>query len=129
MSVTIENGTMIIAERFVNATEEAIKVATREMLADAKTRTPVGKTRRNNVTIDKGYPSEKHYVTYTGGHLRASSRMRFPAPGVGVVEYHASYAMYVEMGTRKMAARPYLRPAFDKTAYRLAFILREQVGA
>jgi HK97 gp10 family phage protein len=25
----------------------------------------------------------------------------------------ADYAMYVEMGTRRMAAEPYLRPAFD----------------
>ena len=41
------------------------------------------------------------------------------------VEYTAEYAAYVEMGTRKMGARPFLKPAVEKGSDRLVQLLKE----
>ena len=41
------------------------------------------------------------------------------------VEYGAEYAAYVEMGTRKMGARPFLKPAVEKGESRLIQLLKE----
>lgn len=37
----------------------------------------------------------------------------------GRVSVGAEYGIYVELGTRYMAARPYLRPAFDRASDKL----------
>jgi hypothetical protein len=36
--------------------------------------------------------------------------------GYAIVEYYPEYAPYVELGTWKMAARPYLKPAVEAEA-------------
>lgn len=49
------------------------------------------------------------------GALRGSAEMsidRGPGTTTGEVSYNTGYAIYVEMGTSKMAAQPYLIPAF-----------------
>lgn len=50
------------------------------------------------------------------GRLRASISWRMERDGdqvVGVVGTNVEYAAYVELGTRRMSARPYLRPALE----------------
>lgn len=46
------------------------------------------------------------------GHLVRNIKTRFNKGGlVGVVTSNAEYSIYVEYGTRKMAAQPYMTPA------------------
>lgn len=53
----------------------------------------------------------------TTGNLRSSIRTTIKDGGMtSVTEPHTDYASYVEYGTRKMAAQPYVRPAFDKVS-------------
>lgn len=63
----------------------------------------------------EGRGSKKHFVKPTGATKRSisvnSSKLdRFKyrvAPGT-------EYAVYVELGTRKMSAQPFIKPAFDQ---------------
>jgi HK97 gp10 family phage protein len=51
------------------------------------------------------------------GNLRGSGFIRPAIPALGTVigawGFSAGYAAYVELGTRFMAARPFMRPAMD----------------
>lgn len=47
------------------------------------------------------------------GFLKASGGIQITPDDVEIV-YDAPYASFVEFGTYKMAAQPYLRPAFDE---------------
>ena len=61
------------------------------------------------------------------GKLRASGGINTKYAGSGFinVEYTAEYAGYVEMGTWKMGARPFLRPSVEKGESRLIQLLKE----
>ena len=61
------------------------------------------------------------------GKLRASGGINTKYAGSGFinVEYTAEYAAYVEMGTWKMAARPFLKPSVEKGSERLVQLLKE----
>ena len=59
------------------------------------------------------------------GYLRGSGRVSESYGDFVNVEYTAEYAAYVEMGTRKMAARPFLKPAVEKGSDRLVQLLKE----
>ncbi|MCP3426025.1 HK97 gp10 family phage protein [Rothia sp. AR01] len=50
------------------------------------------------------------------GYLRASIAAESPAPGEVLVGPGAHYGIYLEYGTSRMAARPYMTPAFDVVA-------------
>ncbi len=58
------------------------------------------------------------------GNLRASLRAVRVADLAWRVGTHVHYAPFVELGTRKMAPRPYLIPAFEETVPRLLKELR-----
>lgn len=47
------------------------------------------------------------------GTLRRSITTQFPTDLSAVVGPSVRYGLYVEMGTRRMGARPYLRPAAE----------------
>jgi HK97 gp10 family phage protein len=53
------------------------------------------------------------------GNLINSIRSQFPTPLKGVLNIGAAYASFLEFGTRKMAARPYVRPAIKSVTDRL----------
>jgi len=53
------------------------------------------------------------------GHLRASAYYRRNSALVYRVGFTASYALYVELGTRRMRAQPYLIPAWVAGRYKL----------
>jgi len=48
------------------------------------------------------------------GTLHNSIQVHMVRPLTAVVAVHAPYGLYLEMGTRRMAARPFLKPAVDK---------------
>jgi HK97 gp10 family phage protein len=48
---------------------------------------------------------------------------KFSVPFRVVIGSNVAYAAYVEFGTKRMAARPYLRPAFDKYKGRVTKLL------
>lgn len=52
---------------------------------------------------------------YKTGFLRGSGRVNedYASSGFVNVEFTAEYAAYVEFGTYKMAARPFLKPAVE----------------
>ena len=52
---------------------------------------------------------------YTTGHLRGSIQLAITDGERSAVVYvPVSYAAYVELGTRRMRAQPYARPALEK---------------
>lgn len=55
------------------------------------------------------------------GNLKTSGHVDTEAGGLrATIGYSAEYAAYVELGTRRMPARPFLRPAFDAVAPQIA---------
>ncbi len=59
------------------------------------------------------------------GYLRGSGRVNESYGDFVNVEYGAEYAGYVELGTRKMAAQPFLTPAVNRGEKRLIELLKE----
>ena len=50
------------------------------------------------------------------GHLRERNNVNLKYAGYAIVEYYQEYAPYVEFGTWKMPARPFLKPAVEAEA-------------
>jgi len=50
------------------------------------------------------------------GYLRERNDVNTKYAGYAIVEYYQDYAPYVEFGTYKMAARPFLKPAVEAEA-------------
>lgn len=61
------------------------------------------------------------------GNLRASADLTQPAPHTWRLTFTADYALYQELGTRRMRARPYMVPAWIAARYRLLQALRRMV--
>lgn len=97
-----------VKARTLIATRLAIDQTTAAMVEDAKT---------------------SHSFRNVTGTLEGSIQMR-PAVLRGMRwigqfgSWSVNYAIFVELGTRRMAARPYLRPAFDREAPKLAGRIR-----
>lgn len=63
--------------------------------------------------VFRGHMEGSRFVKPTG-NLRRSITLELRQFGMSAeVEPTASYGAYVELGTRYMAAQPYLKPAFD----------------
>lgn len=54
------------------------------------------------------------------GALRSSINSRRVSPGVWIVSDGVEYGIYQEYGTHKMAAHPFMIPAVERTAKRIA---------
>lgn len=66
---------------------------------------------------ERAYQIAKEKVPVRTGYLRSTIyRVRSPFMGryTFILGAYAHYAGFVEFGTRKMAARPYLRPAIEE---------------
>ena len=61
------------------------------------------------------------------GHLRDNSNVNMEYGGYAIVEYYPEYAPYVELGTWKMAARPYLKPAVEAETDLLTKRIKEEL--
>ena len=56
----------------------------------------------------------KQVVPVDTGTLKNSIMAEFPDRFTAEIAPHTEYAIYVEYGTRYMAARPYMRPAAER---------------
>ena len=62
-----------------------------------------------------GTPESTGIPGYIGGTLKRSIHLEIADGGMSAeVEPTADYGAYVELGTRKMEAQPYLKPAFEE---------------
>jgi HK97 gp10 family phage protein len=52
---------------------------------------------------------------YQTGHLRGSIVAEAQGENTVIVAPHTEYATYVEFGTSKMAAQPYMKPGFESS--------------
>lgn len=80
---------------------QVVRLNTAELTQKAKDRAPV--------STEKTNPGGAH------GQLKRSITPSMTSGGlVGKVNATVDYAEYVELGTRFMAAQPYMKPAFDQ---------------
>lgn len=91
---------------------EAVAQAVRQVAGDVATQA------KSNAPVDTGFMKSAIYtVTNDSSTYMASGEHALPpvdAPGddqTAIVAAGASYSIYVEMGTYKMAAQPFLTPA------------------
>jgi HK97 gp10 family phage protein len=63
------------------------------------------------------------------GFLRSSIQTMFPSNLTGIVNVAAEYGMYVEFGTTRMAARPFLLPAVALTRPKMETMLKRALGS
>ena len=61
------------------------------------------------------------------GHLRERNNVNLKYAGYAIVEYYQEYAPYVEFGTWKMPARPYLKPAVEAETDLLTKRIKEEL--
>jgi HK97 gp10 family phage protein len=63
------------------------------------------------------------------GFLRNSIGVLSVSSREAVVGTGAEYGVYLEMGTRRMAARPFMRPALEENRGRIAGLIRDALRA
>jgi hypothetical protein len=79
--------------------------------------------RRRGVSHQASAPGEPPAVD-TGRHIQQITTDYDPANFAGTVTFHSAYALALEVGTAKMAARPYARPALESKRHEI----EEEVG-
>lgn len=90
--ITIQyNNLTKIAARLPEAASEIVRKAAFDVEANAKAVVPVDT-----------------------GKLKNSITSEFPSPTKAIIAPHTEYAHFVEYGTRRMRAIPYMRPAAEK---------------
>mgnify|MGYP000420065074 CR=1 FL=1 len=67
-------------------------------------------------SADEALARARHLVPVRTGHLRSTLRKK-AADHRHQVMASCSYALFVERGTRRMRAQPYLTPAFHQARY------------
>ena len=83
-------------------------------------------TGRLRMSLYTDVQSVKNYEVEIGTDLsKVRPKKRTKGPGTGT---NVEYAPYVEFGTYKMAARPFLRPAYDKNIEKLSEKLKQILG-
>lgn len=111
----VEDGASRLIRKITLDTEGAIK----RNMASAKhgkqyargaSRTKTGKPVKRRRYHRASAPGEAPAIDT--GHLVNSIRSTFPTKLKGVLNIGAAYASFLEFGTRKMAARPFIEPAF-----------------
>ncbi len=87
----------------------AMFTAGNEILDVATPKTPY----RTGKLRDSGYVSTVAHSSYNGGkgHRR---EIKPDKQGIAVISFSWFTARFFELGTRRLSARPYLRPAFDE---------------
>lgn len=104
------------------ATPEALFEAAQLLAETAAGRAP----RRSGDLADSAYAAGAGKSTYRG---KPTYRKEIKPPEGGAVAAFASfYARFHELGTRKLSARPYMRPAFDELKERLGSGIVMRIG-
>lgn len=116
----------------------ALFAATRPILAQAKSLAPVdtGNLARNLIAKRDRNPAasgaaERYIVTVRAKRLSRKAKAAARTAS-GRIDYRkagdAFYARFVEFGTAKVAAQPFLRPAFEQNKERAVQIFRDRLG-
>jgi HK97 gp10 family phage protein len=107
-----------IARRFPQAARELVLQTAMEIEARAKAAMAAGKSGHLYDNHQASAPGEAPAVDT--GTLLNSLTSELEGPGTAVVYTNVEYASYLEYGTSRMAARPFLTPAVE--AVRPAFL-------
>ena len=93
---------------------------------------------KSGVTYEKYDPRRTHTASAPGqypatdtGRLLGGVRMELPTPSrmIGRVGTAVQYGPYLEFGTSRMAARPWLLPSFEKAKIGVARELKKRLEA
>ena len=106
------------------AAEMTFKVTWNEGLERALTRAPTEALNRLAEHVTAGAKRRSPYKTGTN---RRSIRWAAPRGGERTIFTQSGYGAYLELGTKKMAARPYIRPALEDVKRRATTILKDLV--
>lgn len=104
------------------ATPEALFEAAQELVRAAASKAP----RRTGDLAQSGYAAGAGESTYRGDRLHRKELK--PPEGGAVAAFAAFYAGFVELGTRRVSARPFMRPAFDELKGQLGAEVVKTVG-
>ena len=113
----------IADEEIIGNAMNRLQAAAEVVAEDARRRVPIGKSR-------PGTKGGKDWTAREAGALRKSIRVvrLYGDPKRNVRVYAGSrkvfYARFVEYGTVKMRAKPFLRPAFNANKSRIKSILK-----
>jgi hypothetical protein len=114
-----------LSPRFARRVQTAVKRAAKDCYDDSQAIVPVGKD--TMVTLFTG-PGQMHVAySHIAGTLKGSGKITYEGDITmlgdfwAIVSYggdsstgeYCDYAVYVELGTRKMAAEPYLLPSYE----------------
>lgn len=117
---------LAVKEKLDKNMDRKMEAATRLVYAAARTRRPYvgkGKNKVSDPSAAFGVP----VAAKNGGALRASISkevVRKAYSVQGKVKTGIHYAKYLEFGTSKMAARPFMRPALERNSENLKKIFR-----
>ena len=114
------------AEAAGRAVARAARLAFKPVLATAQALVPVDTgLLRDSIKISVVRPGDGGAVVHVGLSLR-------PIKGAAKLGRRTASAHwrwhFVELGTRNMAAKPFLRPALDQNAQRVVDVLREELA-
>lgn len=109
--------------------DQAVRKAAFDLAAHAKDLAPVDTgALKNSIWVltskDSTYGEALQAALARNPKAQAVSPPAVPPPGTAYVGAGVHYAVYVEYGTRRMAARPFMRPAADAVGPGLAGALR-----
>ncbi len=112
--------------------QQALRKGAQPILDEARANAPVGQESKGRVrlrTTKKGKVSISNY-----GKLKLNLRIvnnpsTTHSASVAVTVGKAFWGMFLEFGTRFMAARPFLRPAFESKKYEALKVFGQELGA
>jgi HK97 gp10 family phage protein len=123
-----------LAEASAEAVGEAIRASAQMVANDARRSVARGpKTghvyQRRGVAHQASAPGEPP-ATDTGRLVTSivADVEREGSGVVGVVEARTEYAVHLEYGTRHMAARPFMNPAFERNRQRIAALVAQALA-
>ena len=97
--------------------------------------TSINQGAKSGVVYEKYNPRRTHRASAAGeppatdtGYLVSNIFTNIDTDGLGAsVESRAEYSSYLEFGTQKMAARPFLQPALEENKPRIRRLQRQMV--
>lgn len=111
----------------------ALFAATKMMREVAREKAPrdTGRLSRNVVAFRDGNPrasglAEAYYITFRRGKRGKGRHKRYNTKAGS--DKDAFYGRFVEFGTSKMPARPFLRPAFEETKEKAVEVFKSQLA-
>ncbi len=102
----------LLAARLPEAVDEIVRKTALDIEAEAKAKMSGPKHGRMYGAHQASAPGEAPAVDT--GKLKNAIRSEFPKRGKAIVNVAAEYGAALEFGTRKIAARPFMRPAAEK---------------